>query len=202
MKAAENGLDRQRPISEKVGTHSQCSRRVGISASAKERLRGIRPGVTGAVFGFLWVIVLAAPSPAAAVDLDCSDFGTREAANKELNRTLEETGRDANRLDADRDGQACERNGSAMVWAGIGAAGGVLAAIAVKHEKRSDSWVNGIGHAVLAAFVGAFLGWLLPGILPRTISTSIYAITVGIVAAVSELTINYPSSTRPTERYE
>jgi hypothetical protein len=202
MNEAEQDSDRQRPISEEVGTYSQRGRRESISASAKARLRGFRPGAAGAVLGLLWVIVLAVPSPAAAVDLDCSDFGTREAANKELSRTIDESGRDVNGLDADGDGQACERNGSAMVWAGLGAAGGVLAAIAIKQEKRSDSWVHGIGHAVLAAFVGAFLGWLLPGILPRTISTSIYAITVGIVAAVSELTIDYPSSTRPTERYE
>jgi hypothetical protein len=129
------------------------------------------------------VLLLLLPSPAVAADLDCRDFGTREAANRELNRTINEYGYDIHRLDADRDGEACERSGSAMVWGGVAAAAGVLIGFGLGAAGKGETFVLAIGHAVLAAFIGLFLGWLLPGLLPRTWSVSVYALVICVIAA-------------------
>lgn len=139
------------------------------------------------VFG----LVLITHGPAHAADLDCFDFGTREAANKELSRTMSEFGRDVHRLDADGDGNACERNGSAIVWSGIAAVAGVLAGFSLARNQPDSShdWSIAIGHAIAAAFAGLFLGWLLPGILPRTWTVAAYSIGLAGIAALIEYTI-------------
>ena len=72
------------------------------------------------------VCVLGAPAgplrAATAItgDLSCSDFGTRERAQHELERS----GRDPHDLDGDGDGQACEWNGSTgwVTWPVVGIA--------------------------------------------------------------------------------
>jgi hypothetical protein len=60
------------------------------------------------------VIILSgwATPAAAANDLNCADFGTRERAQREFSTS----GTDIHRLDADNDGKACEWNGSTGWW--------------------------------------------------------------------------------------
>ena len=138
----------------------------------------------------LAVFVGLGASTAIAADLDCADFGTREAANRELDRTLDDVGFDVHRLDADGDGEACERNGSAVAPSGIGAGAGVLIGFALtKAGKDQDDWSAAIGHAILAAFVGAFAGWMLPGILPSQWTVTTYAAAIGVVCALIEYNI-------------
>jgi hypothetical protein len=60
---------------------------------------------------FLLAWVVATPVHAQA-DLNCSDFGTRERAQ----RQLESTPTDIHRLDGDNDGKACEWNSSSGWW--------------------------------------------------------------------------------------
>ena len=61
----------------------------------------------------LAVMLLGWPSPAAAAnDLNCTDFGTRERAQREYLKNAS----DIYRLDADKDGKACEWNGSTGWW--------------------------------------------------------------------------------------
>lgn len=68
------------------------------------------------------VIMLSgwATQVAAASDLNCSDFGTRERAQREFLQSSS----DVHRLDADNDGKACEWNSSTgwWVWPVAGAA--------------------------------------------------------------------------------
>jgi hypothetical protein len=64
-------------------------------------------------------------SPAAAAnDLNCTDFGTRERAQREFLKNTT----DIHRLDADNDGKACEWNRSSGWWvwpiAGVALVGG------------------------------------------------------------------------------
>jgi len=74
-------------------------------------LRGVRGylGVGAVLFLLAWVV--ATPVHAQA-DLNCSDFGTRERAQ----RQLESTPTDIHRLDGDNDGKACEWNSSSGWW--------------------------------------------------------------------------------------
>jgi hypothetical protein len=138
------------------------------------------------LISLLWFI----PNPAFAADLDCADFGTKEAANRELDRTLGEFGRDTHNLDADGDGNACERNGSAIVWSGVGAVAGILLGFALaRSNSGSGDWADAVGHAVAAGFAGLFLGWLLPGILPNSWTVAVYAIGLFAIAAVVEYNV-------------
>lgn len=57
-------------------------------------------------------VVHSAPVHAAANDLNCTDFGTRERAQREYLKNAT----DIHRLDADNDGKACEWNGSTGWW--------------------------------------------------------------------------------------
>jgi hypothetical protein len=68
-------------------------------------------------------------SPAAAAnDLNCTDFGTRERAQREFLKNAT----DIHRLDADNDGKACEWNSSSGWWvwpiAGVALVGGRIMA--------------------------------------------------------------------------
>ena len=157
-----------------------------------------RPGLPSSVvrlpaIAMLIALLLFAPQQGLPADLDCSDFGTREAANRELQRTLDEYGRDIHGLDRDNDGDACERNGSAIVWSGIGAAAGVLVAFGAAKSSR-DEWSNAIGHAVAAGFAGLFLGWLLPGILPYSWTVFVYALGLAAAAGAIEYKITSPQA--------
>jgi drug/metabolite transporter (DMT)-like permease len=61
----------------------------------------------------LIVMFLGWASPAAAAnDLNCTDFGTRERAQREFLKNTT----DIHRLDADNDGKACEWNSSSGWW--------------------------------------------------------------------------------------
>ena len=137
------------------------------------------------------VVTILVPSRAYAADLDCSDFGTKEAANKELNRTISDSGRDTNHLDADGDGEACELNGSALMWTGVGAALGTLLGFGMtkSNASGSDDWSSAFGHATAAGFAGLFLGWLLPGIMPKQWTVAAFALGAGAIAAVIEYNI-------------
>lgn len=140
----------------------------------------------------LFLAVWSFGGSAAARDLDCDDFGTREAANRELDRTLDEFGRDVNRLDADRDGVACERSGRAIVWTAVGAAAGTLIGFGISGAGArlgGEGWVNAVGHATAATFAGLFLGWLLPGTVPRGWTTANFALTAAAVMGVLEYLI-------------
>ena len=55
---------------------------------------------------------LSTPANAMSNDLNCSDFGTRERAQREFLQS----GVDIHQLDADDDGKACEWNGSTGWW--------------------------------------------------------------------------------------
>ena len=57
-------------------------------------------------------VVQSAPVQAAANDLNCTDFGTRERAQREYSKNAS----DIHQLDADDDGKACEWNGSTGWW--------------------------------------------------------------------------------------
>jgi drug/metabolite transporter (DMT)-like permease len=66
-----------------------------------------------AVAAGLALILLGWATPVRAVnDLNCSDFGTRERAQREFLKNAT----DIHRLDADNDGKACEWNSSTGWW--------------------------------------------------------------------------------------
>lgn len=131
-------------------------------------------------------LLVATGASAATRDLDCSDFGSREAANRELDRTLSEFGRDIHRLDADGDGTACEWNGSAMIWTPVAGGGAVLLAFGATADRSKRDWTDAIGHAVVAVFVGLFAGWFLPGLLPRAWAVAAYALPFAVLAGFTE----------------
>jgi hypothetical protein len=60
----------------------------------------------------LLCVAHSAPVHAASNDLNCTDFGTRERAQREYLKNST----DIHRLDADSDGKACEWNGSTGWW--------------------------------------------------------------------------------------
>lgn len=67
-----------------------------------------------AVVSFFATVFLLQPSPALALsgDLNCSDFGSRERAQFEMNKKSF----DVHRLDGDSDGKACEWNSATGWW--------------------------------------------------------------------------------------
>jgi hypothetical protein len=88
------------------------------------------------------IFMLLVPSSAAAAgDLNCSDFGTRERAQRELNKSTV----DVHGLDGDGDGKACEQNGSTgwVTWPVAGAAL-VLGRFASRRRRADPTQVSGI----------------------------------------------------------
>jgi hypothetical protein len=77
----------------------------------------------------------------AAVDLNCSDFGTRERAQRELKKSTV----DIYGLDGDGDGKACEQNGSTgwITWPVAGAAL-VLGRFASRRRRADPTQVSGL----------------------------------------------------------
>lgn len=71
---------------------------------------------------------------AATGDLNCADFGTRERAQHEM----EKFGSDIHGLDGDKDGQACEWNGSTGWWTWPIASLGLVAGRLVARKKKGD----------------------------------------------------------------
>ena len=81
------------------------------------------------------------PGHAVAADLNCSDFGTRERAQREFEKSTV----DIHRLDGDGDGRACEWNGSTgwITWPVVGAAL-VLGRFASRRRRGDHTQLSGI----------------------------------------------------------
>jgi len=98
------------------------------------------------LLAFAGTIFVLLPSHAFAAfgDLNCPDFGSRERAQFEMNKNFS----DIHGLDGDRDGQACEWNGSTGWWswpmASIALLGGRLIARKKKADHRVVPGVEGL----------------------------------------------------------
>ena len=143
---------------------------------------------------------------AAPGDLNCTDFGTRERAQREL----ESTRSDVHHLDGDGDGRACESNGSTgwMSWPVTGLA--LVVARWVSRRRRADHtlppgvdglWQNfrfddegevehrfdrvGIGLLTVGGAVGVVVtAFVRDHVLPRSFTpTAIHAITAAVAFA-------------------
>lgn len=96
------------------------------------------------------VVVHASPSQISYVaDLDCADFGTRERAQSELDRS----GYDRFGLDGDGDGQACEWNPSTKGWSIALGGLGLIAGRYLGKRKRNGS------ESVVPGLKGLFFEW-------------------------------------------
>lgn len=86
-------------------------------------------------------IVACVPGTALAADLNCTDFGTRERAQREL----EKSSVDIYGLDGDGDGQACEWNGSTgwVTWPVVASAL-VLGRFASRRRRGDHTQLSGI----------------------------------------------------------
>ena len=100
------------------------------------------------VFLFFFSVIVSVPSHAHAAfnDVNCPDFGTRERAQFEMDKL----GSDVYGLDGDRDGRACEWNGSTGWWSlplgGAALVGGRLIARRKKADHRVVPGVEGLWH--------------------------------------------------------
>ena len=105
------------------------------------------PLIRSALVFFFGCIVLA-PSyvRAASGDLNCPDFGTRERAQFEMNKLAS----DVHGLDGDRDGRACEWNGSTGWWSWPLGGAALVAGRFVARRKKADHrvvpGVEGVWH--------------------------------------------------------
>lgn len=81
------------------------------------------------------------PGHAIAADVNCSDFGTRERAQREFEKSTV----DIHGLDGDGDGRACEWNGSTgwITWPVVGAAL-VLGRFASRRRRGDHTQLSGI----------------------------------------------------------
>lgn len=134
--------------------------------------------------------VAAESSASAAGDLDCSDFGTRGAAQHEFEKQFAENG-DVYNLDADGDGQACERNAKESIWTIAGSVGGVLLGAYALSPAGStvdsgDVFVSGI-LAVLAAAAMAFAG---PNLFPRGFPAGAYLMVGAAIGCAIQVARN------------
>ena len=90
------------------------------------------------------LVVAASATKAAAADLNCADFGTRERAQHEI----DSAGRDRHNLDGDADGRACEGNPSTgwIPWpvAGIALVAGRYIARRTRADYRLVPGVEGV----------------------------------------------------------
>jgi hypothetical protein len=85
---------------------------------------------------FAGTIFVLLPSQAFAVsgDVNCPDFGTRERAQFEMDKHSA----DIYGLDGDRDGQACEWNGSTGWWSWPMASVALVAGRLIARKKKAD----------------------------------------------------------------
>ncbi len=97
--------------------------------------------VVGHVLCAIAVAVAFIPGVAMAADLNCTDFGTRERAQHEL----EKSSVDIYGLDGDGDGQACEWNGSTgwVTWPVVGVAL-VLGRFTSRHRRGDPTQLTGV----------------------------------------------------------
>jgi hypothetical protein len=95
------------------------------------------------VFLFFFSVVVSIPSyaHAASNDVNCPDFGTRERAQFEMDKL----GSDVYGLDGDRDGRACEWNGSTGWWSWpLGGAALVVGRFIARRKKADHRVVPGV----------------------------------------------------------
>ena len=87
------------------------------------------------------VALACIPGAAMAADLNCTDFGTRERAQHEL----EKSSVDIYGLDGDGDGQACEWNGSTgwVTWPVVGVTL-VLGRFTSRHRRGDHTQLTGV----------------------------------------------------------
>ena len=83
--------------------------------------------------GFL-VVMFPSNAFAASGDLNCPDFGTRERAQFEMDKTSG----DIHGLDGDNDGRACEWNGSTGWWSWPLASAALIGGRLVARKKKAD----------------------------------------------------------------
>lgn len=91
----------------------------------------------------LFALMVMSPATvfAASGDLNCSDFGTRERAQVEM----DSSSGDIHGLDGDNDGRACEWNGSTGWWSWpLGGAALVSGRIIARRKKADHRVVPGI----------------------------------------------------------
>lgn len=86
-------------------------------------------------------VVACVPGTALAADLNCADFGTRERAQRELEKSTV----DVFGLDGDGDGQACEWNGSTgwVTWPVVASAL-VVGRYASRRRRGDHTQLTGI----------------------------------------------------------
>ena len=155
----------------------------------------------------LIVMFLGWASPAAAAnDLNCTDFGTRERAQREFLKNAS----DIHRLDADNDGKACEWNSSSGWWvwpiAGVALVGGRIMARRRVGDHRMVPGAQGVvfnyefsedGHAdkvldritpvLLFAGVAALpvTAVLRDYVFPRSATPIAFYVAIGVLCGVS-----------------
>jgi hypothetical protein len=96
---------------------------------------GLRDAIrklSGAVI--LGIFCLPGVAHASSNDLNCSDFGTRERAQHEFEKHTS----DIHDLDRERDGKACEGNGSTGWWSFPLASAGLVAGRFIARRKKAD----------------------------------------------------------------
>lgn len=124
------------------------------------------------------VLDLSLPRAAALVDLDCSDFGVREAAQAERDRHSS----DIYRLDADQDGESCEELPRGSLWTAGGA--GLLMLVYLLDVLRKQG-ERGWAQPLILSFAFASVAGLLGMIVPRWLPRGTPAIAYGLLGAAA-----------------
>jgi hypothetical protein len=135
------------------------------------------------------VLTVSTARPAAAADLDCVDFGTRQAAD----HYFDSHPADIDLLDADRDGGACERRPNAGVWAVFGGYGaGLMGAVwyTRRQHEQGERWSGSdYGGAVAGSFLfgipGTVAASYLVAYLPRQTPAMVLAVLAAVVTAAT-----------------
>ena len=128
------------------------------------------------------------------IDLDCSDYGVREATERD---TYIDGVRDPYGLDRDRDGKACETLPSGAWWLAVPTFLGFLVIGRIRDSKEhggSVSLEDSIKRLALPGIVTAVLSlWLmlaLPNWLPRGTPPIFYS-AIGIAVAWATVHVKY-----------
>ena len=136
-------------------------------------------------------------SPRYIMDLDCSDFGTRERAQAELVKNFS----DIHGLDGDNDGEACELNPSTKGWGfGAGGLGLILGRLfGLKKRNGPDSLPPG--------WRGLFFNWSNGDDVTRTPTFDLSVVFLGFFGWIPWLPVAVlrnkalPPSTGPLTLY-
>ena len=142
-------------------------------------------GVGAACLSILFSVGIA---HAGSGDLDCADFGTQEAAEREVGVEIA-PGYDPNGLDADHDGSPCENLPLAWPYAAVGAYLGVMISlfqlkiVKLADFKRIEDVIGHIFGGVLLAVPGVILaGVTAPRYFPRETGPIVLAIAGGLIS--------------------